>query len=305
MSLLVVGSVAFDSVSSPFGEVEDALGGSATFFSTAASYFTDVYLVAVVGEDFPESELDELRSRGVDLSGLTRASGRTFRWRGEYGDDMNEARTLDTQLNVFETFDPELPESCRSCEYVFLANIDPDLQLRVLEQTRAPKLVAMDTMNFWIDGPKLPSLLRVLEQVDVLFVNDGEARSLSGESNIVKAARRIQSMGPKRVAIKRGEYGALIFDDDDIFFAPAFPVEEVRDPTGAGDSFAGGFMGYLAQSGDPRRAAFRQAAIVGSTMASYTVERFSLDRLRELNPDLIQARVQQFRALTDFPPIGV
>jgi sugar/nucleoside kinase (ribokinase family) len=217
---------------------------------------------------------------------------------------MNEARTLDTQLNVFETFDPELPESCRSCEYVFLANIDPDLQLRVLEQTRAPKLVAMDTMNFWIDGPKLPSLLRVLEQVDVLFVNDGEARSLSGESNIVKAARRIQSMGPKRVAIKRGEYGALIFDDDDIFFAPAFPVEEVRDPTGAGDSFAGGFMGYLAQSGDPRRAAFRQAAIVGSTMASYTVERFSLDRLRELNPDLIQARVQQFRALTDFPPIG-
>ena len=305
MSLLVVGSVAFDSVTSPFGHVEEAVGGSATFFSTAASYFTRVHLVAVVGDDFPEAEPDDLRQRGVDLSGLTRAVGRTFRWKGEYGADLNEARTLDTQLNVFETFNPELPDNCKDCRYVFLANIDPDLQLRVLDQVRAPRLIGMDTMNFWIDGPKRPSLMKVLERVDMLFVNDAEARSLSGESNIVKAARAIQRMGPKRVAIKRGEYGALIFDEQEhIFYAPAYPLEDVYDPTGAGDSFAGGFMGYLARQDDLTTATLSQAAIAGSVMASYVVERFSLERLRELNPDLIQARVRQFRALTDFRPLA-
>lgn len=304
MSLLVVGSVAFDSVKSPFGHVEEAVGGSATFFSTSASYFTDVHLVAVVGEDFPESELDDLRGRGVDLSGLTRASGRTFRWKGEYGADLNEARTLDTQLNVFEAFDPELPDNYRDCKYVFLANIDPDLQLKVLDQVRAPRLIGMDTMNFWIDGPKRDALLKVLERVDMLFVNDAEARSLAGESNIVKAARKIQTMGPKRLAIKRGEYGALIFDDEDhVFYAPAYPLEDVYDPTGAGDSFAGGFMGYLARQDDLSTETLSQAAIAGSVMASYAVERFSLERVRELDSALIQRRVAQFRALTDFRPL--
>ena len=305
MSLLVVGSVAFDSVKSPFGQVEEAVGGSATFFSTAASYFTNVHLVAVVGEDFPESELDDLRKRGVNLDGLTRAAGRTFRWKGEYGADLNEAKTLDTQLNVFEAFNPVLPDAYRDCKYVFLANIDPDLQLRVLDQVRAPRLIGMDTMNFWIDGPKRASLLKVLERVDMLFVNDAEARSLSGESNIVRAARVIQGMGPKRLAIKRGEYGALIFDEaDQVFYAPAYPLEDVYDPTGAGDSFAGGFMGYLARQDDLTNGTLAQAAIAGSVMASYVVERFSLERLRELNPDLIQARVRQFRALTDFRPLA-
>jgi sugar/nucleoside kinase (ribokinase family) len=304
MSLLVVGSVAFDSVKSPFGQVEEAVGGSATFFSTAASYFTHVNLVAVIGEDFPESELEDLRKRNVDLTGLTRAAGRTFRWKGEYGADLNEAKTLDTQLNVFEAFNPELPESYKDSKYVFLANIDPDLQLRVLDQVRSPRLIGMDTMNYWIDGPKRPSLMKVLERVDMLFVNDADARSLAGESNIVKAARAIQKMGPKRVAIKRGEYGALIFDDHDhIFYAPAYPLEDVYDPTGAGDSFGGGFMGYLARQDDLSTETLSQAAIAGSVMASYVVERFSLDRLRELNPDLIRARVQQFRSLTDFRPL--
>lgn len=302
MSLLVVGSVAFDSVKSPFGEVEEAVGGSAMYFSTSASYFTDVSLVAVVGEDFPQAELDELKGRGVNLDGLTRAPGKTFRWKGQYGMDLNEAQTLDTQLNVFEHFNPNLPESCRDAEYVFLGNIDPTLQYQVLDQIKNPKLVAMDTMNFWING-KMDELKKVLKRVDLLFVNDAEARALANEANIVKAAQKIKEMGPDRVVIKRGEYGALLFDVEHTFFAPAYPLESVFDPTGAGDSFAGGMMGYIARQDSLERTALCRGTVVGSVMASYCVEKFSLERVRQLDSDLIQTRYRQFRDLTDFHPL--
>lgn len=304
MSLVVVGSVALDSIRSPFGEVDEAIGGSAMYFSTSASYLADVKLVAVVGEDYPEEALDDLRGRGVDLSGLERSSGgRTFRWRGEYGFDLNDAQTLETQLNVLESFNPVLPESYRDAKYVFLANIDPDLQMRVLEQIREPKLVAADTMNFWIDG-KRDALKAMLSRIDMLFVNDAEARSLAGESNIVQAARAIQEMGPKRLMIKRGEYGALFFDGDETFFAPAYPLESVFDPTGAGDSFAGGFMGYVARQDSLDRATLAQATVVGSVMASFCVERFSVERLRQLGPRLIEDRYRQFQALSAFEPLA-
>lgn len=302
MSLVVVGSVAFDSVKSPFGEVEEALGGSATYFSTSASYFTDVMLVAVIGEDFPEAELSDLRGRGIDLSGLTRRSGKTFRWKGEYGFDLNEAKTLDTQLNVFAAFDPNLPEAYREAEHLFLANIDPELQIKVVEQVRSPKLVAMDTMNYWIHS-KPDALREAISRVDMLFVNDTEARELTGEANIVQAADKIKEMGPDRVMIKRGEYGALFFDTEEVFFAPAYPLESVFDPTGAGDSFAGGFMGYLSRAGAINRRVMNQATVVGSVMASYCVERFSLERLRQLGPRLIEKRYAQFQKLTEFEPL--
>jgi sugar/nucleoside kinase (ribokinase family) len=302
MSLLVVGSVAFDSVKSPFGQVEEAVGGSAMYFSTSASYFADVRLVAVIGDDFPEAELDDLRERGVDLGGLTRAPGKTFRWKGQYGMDLNEAQTLDTQLNVFEHFNPVLPEGWRDSEYVFLGNIDPVLQARVLDQVRSPRLVAADTMNFWING-KPEALREVLSRVDMLFVNDAEARALSGESNIVKAAQIIKKMGPSRVVIKRGEYGALLFDHEQTFFAPAYPLESVFDPTGAGDSFAGGLMGYLARKDDISAESLCRGTVVGAVMASYCVERFSLERLRKLGPNLIESRYHQFRELTAFQPL--
>jgi len=239
MSLLVVGSVAFDSVKTPFGKADDVLGGSATYFSTAASYFTDVSVVAVVGSDFPEKHLTFLKSRKIDIEGIEQTEGKTFRWKGEYGYDLNEARTLDTQLNVFQSFKPKLPESYKNKNVVFLANIDPDLQREVLEQVEKPSLVACDTMNFWIEGKK-DSLLKTLKMVDILLINDGEARELSGEPNLVKAASIIHSMGPKTLIIKQGEYGALMFKDGKIFSAPAYPLESVFDPTGAGDSFAGG-----------------------------------------------------------------
>lgn len=307
MSLVVVGSVAFDSVKSPFGEVENALGGSATYFSTAASFFTDVKLVAVVGEDFPEGELDELRSRGVDLQGLVRAPGKTFRWSGVYSGDMNEAVTLDTQLNVFSDFEPDLPESYRDADYLFLANIEPSLQLKVLDQVRSPKLIAADTMNFWIDG-SLDVLKEMLARIDLIFVNDAEVRSLSGETNIARAVRKVQAMGPSRVVVKRGEHGALLFDGDAVFAAPAYPLESVFDPTGAGDSFGGGFMGWVSRRDSLDRNTLRQAAIMGSVMASYNVERFSLERLRELDARLIEQRFEMFEALTSFArlePLGL
>lgn len=296
MSLLVVGSVALDSVETPFGKRDDALGGSATFFSTAASLFSKVSLVAVVGEDFPAEHVEFLQGRGVDLAGLTRAPGRTFRWKGRYGYELNEAHTLDTQLNVFASFAPELPATYRELPLVFLGNIDPVLQSRVLDQVQKPRLVAADTMNFWIRGKK-GDLLKTLERVDLLFVNDAEARELAGESNIVKAARAIQRMGPKRVAIKRGEYGAMLFDHDHVCAAPALPLSEVFDPTGAGDSFAGGFMGHLAARGDLEPNTLRQALAVGTVVASFTVEQFSLDRLRTVTPAEVQARFREFRKL--------
>jgi sugar/nucleoside kinase (ribokinase family) len=299
MSLLVVGSVALDSVETPFGHKEDVLGGSATFFSTSASFFTGVNLVAVVGEDFPEAHVDFLRKRNIGLDGLTREPGRTFRWKGKYTYQLNEAQTLDTQLNVFQHFSPKLPESYRSAEYVFLGNIHPELQGQVLDQVRGPKLVAADTMNFWIQG-SLPALKKTLARVNLLFINDAEARQLSGEHNIVKAARAILAMGPSRVVIKRGEYGALLFDGEHIFACPAFPLQDVFDPTGAGDTFAGGFMGHVTTRKNLDNGTLRQAMVMGSVMASFTVEKFSLERLREVSRADIDARFRQFKALTHF-----
>jgi sugar/nucleoside kinase (ribokinase family) len=304
MSLLVVGSVALDSVETPFGRKEDILGGSATYFSTSASFFTPARVVAVVGEDFPEAHLNFLRGRGIDLEGLTREAGRTFRWSGRYGYELNEAQTLDTQLNVFQSFSPQLPAAYRDTPYVFLGNIHPELQSQVLDQVRAPKLVAADTMNFWIKGSR-PALLNTLKRVNLLFVNDAEARQLAGEHNVVKAARAILAMGPQRVVIKRGEYGALLFDSEHIFACPAYPLAEVFDPTGAGDTFAGGFMGALATSpGVPNAAVPRRAMVMGSVMASFTVEKFSLERLREVTRPEIHARFAEFRKLTHFDDLG-
>ncbi|RAL25274.1 sugar kinase [Lujinxingia litoralis] len=302
MSLLVVGSVAFDSVETPFGKAEEAIGGSAMFFSTSASYFTKVQLVAVIGEDFPQEEVDFLCSRDIDCEGLHRVSGKTFRWEGKYGFDLNEAITLDTQLNVFGDFHPELPQSYRDAEIVFLANIDPDLQMEVLEQVKNPRLVVADTMNFWIDG-KLDALERVLSRVDMLVINEGEARKLAGEANMVKAARAIQAKGPKHLVIKRGEYGALLFSGDDVFFAPAYPLESVFDPTGAGDTFAGGLLGYLASCETIDTAALRQATVVGCVMASFCVEDFSLNALRKLEPGAIAERFKLFEKLVNFGPL--
>jgi len=303
MSLLVVGSVAFDTVETHAGRREDVLGGSATFFSTAASFFTPVRLVAVVGEDFPERHVVELQARGVDTSGLQRQPGKTFPREGRY-DDLNEATTLDTQLNVFEHFKPELPSGFEQSDYVFLANIDPVLQGQVLDQIRAPRLVALDTMNFWIEDiipGKRAALEAVIRRVDLLFVNDKEAELLSGEDNVVKAAQYIREMGPSTVVIKRGEFGALMFSSDGIFAVPAMPLEQVVDPTGAGDSFAGGFMGFLAASGRVDAEGIRRAAVAGSVTASFAVEDFSLDRLKSLDKGQISKRYTAFRDLVRIP----
>lgn len=297
--LLVVGSVALDTVRTPFGEASEVLGGSATYFATAASYFTSVDLIAVVGEDFPEQHLAFLKSRNIDLAGLERRTGETFRWKGEYTYQLNEAHTLDTRLNVFETFRPKIPEQYRSPSMLFLGNIDPELQLDVLGQVKRPSLVACDTMNFWING-KREALWRVLEHVDVLVINDGEARALGGDPNLVQVARNILARGPKHLVIKRGEYGVLMFNQKQAFGAPAFPLEQVKDPTGAGDTFAGGFMGYLSATGNFSEASIRQAIIFGSVMASFTVEAFSLDRLHVLDYKEIEARFREFKRLTHF-----
>jgi sugar/nucleoside kinase (ribokinase family) len=303
MSLLVVGSVAFDSVKTPFGEVDEVLGGSATYFATAASYFTDVAIVAVVGDDFPEEHLTFLKSRKINTSGIERKEGKTFRWKGEYGYELNEAHTLDTQLNVFQSFRPKLPDSYKNRRVVFLANIDPDLQREVLSQVKKPDLVACDTMNFWIEG-KRESLIETLKLVDILLINDGEARELSREPNLVKAAEIILSFGPKALVIKRGEYGALMFQKGKIFSAPAYPLESVFDPTGAGDSFAGGFMGYLTSTMNFEEANIRKAIIFGSVMASYNVESFSLDRIKALDYSEIEQRFREFKALTHFEDLA-
>ena len=305
MSVLVVGSIALDSVETPFGRRDDALGGSATFFSTAASFFGPVALVGTVGEDFPAEHVRFLEGRGIDLSGLERSPGKTFRWKGRYEFDLNEAHTLDTQLNVFGSFRPKLPEALKRPDLLFLGNIHPELQSLVIDEVAArPKLVAMDTMNFWISGSR-EALLRTLSRVDMLFVNDAEVRQLSGEHNVVKAARAVCRMGPKKVVVKRGEYGAVLFDGDHVFAAPAYPLEDVFDPTGAGDSFAGGFIGFLGRHGNGSVAALKQACIAGSTIASFAVERFSLDRFRDLTPAEIEARLASFHALTHFEEMPV
>lgn len=297
--LLVVGSVALDTVATPFGEVNEVLGGSATYFATAASYFTAVDLIAVVGKDFPEQHVKFLKSRGIDIAGLEQREGETFRWKGQYSHQLNEAQTLDTRLNVFESFRPKIPAQYRSPEMLFLGNIDPELQLDVLGQVSRPKLVACDTMNFWIER-KRQALWQVLEKVDVLVINDGEARALGENPNLVHVARETLARGPKYLIVKRGEYGVLMFNRHYTFGAPAFPLELVKDPTGAGDSFAGGLMGYLASTGNLSDAALRQAIIFGSVMASFAVEAFSLDRLRILDYKEIETRFRDFKRLTHF-----
>jgi len=302
MSILVVGSVAIDSVETPFGRGENILGGSATYFSTAASFFTDVNLVAVVGDDFPPEHIDFLKSRNIDLRGLKQEAGKTFHWKGRYGFDLNEAQTLDTQLNVFQTFRPQIPAEYAEAEYLILANIDPELQLEVLEQVKSPRVIACDTMNFWISS-KPEALKQVIARVDFFIINEGEARQLTGEVNLVKAARAILAMGAKNLIIKRGEYGVLLFSGDAIFAAPAYPLENVFDPTGAGDTFAGGFMGYLASTGNLSEGSVRQAIIFGSVMASFNVEDFSLDRLRTLQYGEIDARYKSFKKMTHFEAV--
>jgi sugar/nucleoside kinase (ribokinase family) len=299
VSLLVVGSVALDDIEAPAGKVKSVLGGAASYFGVAASFFVPVRVVAVVGDDFPEEHVEFLASKGLDLAGLERVKGRTFRWGGRYRQSLNERDTLFTELGVFEKFQPKLPASYRDSEWVFLANIQPTLQRNVLEQTRAPRFSAMDTMNFWIEGAR-DELLATLSVVRGLVINDEEARQLTSESNLVRAADAIRAMGPRVVIVKRGEHGALLFDDDGIFAAPAFPLREVRDPTGAGDVFAGGLMGALASAGTVDTDSLRRAMIYGSVLASFCVERFSLDRLRDLSRADIDARFEEFRRLTRF-----
>ena len=302
MSILVVGSVAFDSVETPFGKAKDILGGSAVYFSIAASYFANVNLVAVVGSDFPQEHIDFLTKRHIDVKGLQRKEGKTFRWEGKYGFDLNEAHTLNTELNVFEGFNPIIPEEYKDADYVFLANIDPELQLDVLRQVKNPKLVACDTMNFWIEQ-KHKEVQKTIENVDILIINEAEARQFACEPNLVKAARSILSKGPRTLVIKRGEYGALMFAGSSILSAPAYPLEDIFDPTGAGDSFAGGFMGYLANTQNLEDRGIRQAVIFGSVMASFNIEDFSLNRMKRLTYTDIEVRYKEFRKLAHFDGI--
>jgi sugar/nucleoside kinase (ribokinase family) len=299
MSILVVGSVAYDTVETPYGRAERVLGGSASFFAVAASFFCPVSLVGVVGEDFGDEQLAAFRGRPIDLEGLERMEGKTFHWQGRYSRDLNSRETVCTDLNVFEFFQPKIPARYRRSEVVFLGNIDPVLQRQVLEQVERPRVVACDTMNFWIHG-KPDELRRTLRQVQILLVNDQEARELSGEWNLVKAAAAIRAMGPRVLVVKKGEHGVLMFSEDGFFAAPALPLEVVFDPTGAGDTFAGGFVGYLASAGREDDAALRRAVIVGSTMASFCVEAFSLDRLLTLTRPEIDARYRVFEKLTRF-----
>ncbi len=297
MSLLVVGSVALDSIFTPFGETADALGGSAVFFSVAGSILHPVRVVGVVGRDYPVHELDRLAARGIDWSGVERAEGESFRWKGKYSYDLQSRETLETRLGVFAHFQPKLPAAFRDAQYLFLGNIDPELQLGVLEQVPNAKLVACDTMNYWIQG-KRDALMALLKRVDILLVNDGEARELSGDWNIHRAGRWILQNGPKRVVIKQGEYGALLMSEGRTFFTPAFPLEEVFDPTGAGDAFAGGFMGYLARHGTLNDEEFRRAMIYGSVMGSFAVSQFGINGFNDVTSAQVEKRARAFRELT-------
>lgn len=301
MSILVVGSVALDTVETPFGSAERVLGGSANFFAAAASLFpgAHVQVVGVVGDDYPMPDLDFLAERGVDLSGIERAEGESFYWKGRYHYDLNSRDTIWTRLGVFADFQPRIPEGFRSARHVFLGNIDPVLQLDVLDQVDAPELVACDTMNFWIEGSR-DALLKLLPRVDILMVNDAEARQLADHPNLLHAARWIQERGPRWVVIKKGEHGAMLYDEQRIFFVPGYPLESVFDPTGAGDAFAGGFMGYLATVGRGNGDELRAAMVYGSAAGSFAVEAFSVDRFRTLTPLEIAQRVEEFREMTFF-----
>lgn len=302
MSLLAVGTVAFDDIETPTGRAERVVGGACTYISLAASYFvTPVRIVSVVGDDFPEETLEYMKHRGVDLEGLQIKQGeKSFFWAGRYHSNFNSRDTLDTQLNVLANFDPVVPEAYRNSDYLMLGNLVPAIQMHVLEQMeKRPKLVVLDTMNFWMDVA-LDDLKAVLKKVDVLTINDEEARQLSGEHSLLKAARVIHEMGPKNLIIKKGEHGALLFHHGQIFFAPALPLLELTDPTGAGDTFAGGFIGWLAKTDDLSFANMKRAVIYGSAMASFCVEKFSIERLKGLNSAMIQNRVEQFADLVHF-----
>ena len=304
MSILVVGSVAFDALKTPFGQADRVLGGSATYFSVAASFFSEVDLVAVVGDDFNEQDMEVFQRRRINLDGLQRVKGaKTFFWSGEYGYDLNVAKTKDTQLNVFAEFQPKLSEKQRRADVLFLANIDPELQMDVLRQCTRPRIVALDTMNYWITS-KHDALERIFREVDLIIINEAEVRQFTNEPNLVKACRSILALGAKTLVVKRGEYGVLMITPDAIFAAPAYPLETVFDPTGAGDTFAGGFVGYLASRSEVNDREFRRAIIFGSVLASFTVEKFSLDRLREISIADIHERYQDFRALTHFEDVG-
>jgi sugar/nucleoside kinase (ribokinase family) len=298
--VLVVGSVAIDSVETPSGKADDALGGAATFGSVAASLFAPVHLVGVVGSDFPAEHVEFLRTRGIDLAGLQIVEGGdTFRWKGDYNTDLNQAVTHETHLGVFEHFEPVLPEHYRDASYVFLANINPTLQLKVLEQVRAPKLVVCDTMNLWINIAR-EHVIEVFKRVDIAVLNDGEAKMLTDLDNVIQAGRAIKALGPKHVIIKKGEHGALMFSDDEIFSAPSFPLDEVIDPTGAGDSFAGSMIGYLAKTDDLSAENLRKAVVYGSVVASTTVQDFSLKALKQLTPEVVEERYASVKAMSAF-----
>lgn len=301
MSITVVGTVAFDSIQTPFGKAERCLGGSATYFSVASSFFSEVNLVAVIGEDFTDADAAIFKGRNINLDGLQRVKGeKTFYWSGEYGFDLNVAKTRETQLNVFAGFRPDLNQKQRAADVLFLANAEPKLQMEVLEQCpKRPRVVALDTMNFWITSAK-ESLTEILRKVDVVIINEAEVRQYTEEANLVKGARQILALGPSSLIIKRGEYGVLMITRDAIFAAPAYPLESVFDPTGAGDTFAGGFLGYLASRREASDREMRRAIVFGSVLASFTVEKFSLDRLREISLREVQERYQDFRALTHF-----
>ena len=299
MSILVVGSVALDSVETPFGSADRVIGGSAVFFAAASSLLFPVQLVGVVGDDYPFQKLDFLTERGADLSGVERAEGESFFWAGRYSYDLNSRDTLETRLGVFGDFKPTVPDAFRDSRYVFLGNIDPVLQLEVLDQVRKPAAVICDTMNYWIEGSR-EALVALLSRVDILMVNDAEARQLAGDHNLVRAARWIQERGPRLVVVKKGEHGAILFGPDWMFFIPGFPLEVIFDPTGAGDSFAGGFVGYMASADSLEPDDLRRAMVYGSVMGSYAVESFSVDRFRSLSDREILHRIMEFREITAF-----
>jgi len=299
IKLLVAGTVAYDSIETPFGKAENVLGGSALHFTNAASFFADVGIVATVGQDFKLSEIEFLKERNVDMSGLAVDEGKTFRWEGKYGYDLNQAITLKTELNVIETYKPHVPEGFRDADYLFLANIDPDLQAYVIDQVQSPTAIVLDTMNFWIEH-KYEQLMDVIKRVHMLVINEAELREISKEHNLVKGARKIIDLGPTCVVVKRGEYGVFMMNRDEIFLAPAFPLEDVFDPTGAGDTFAGGFMGYLANIGDASSETIKQAIVMGTVMASFNVEDFSINRIKRLAYKEIGERYTAFKGCMNF-----
>ncbi len=299
MSVLVVGSIGLDTITTPFGKEKNILGGSAIYSAISAKVFSEVNLVAVVGKDFPRKYINLLKKKGVDLKGLRKEQGKTFRWEGEYGWDFSNPRTISTDLNVFAKFDPEIPSAYQKSEYVFLANIDPQIQAKVLNQVSRPKIVACDTMNYWIEN-KLKALLKLLRRVDIFLLNESEAKELTQEVNLIKAGKKVLKLGPRIVIIKKGEHGVLLFAQKHVFVTPAYLLESVYDPTGAGDTFAGGFIGYLAKCQRLNQQALREAVVYGTIMATFAVEDFSLRRLKSVSFVDVRKRLKEFKKFTHF-----